>query len=172
MTTEGFEEFYRAHLRELVHVAVLCGGPSSWAEAEDTVHTALIDLMRRWHDIESPLAYCKMAVRNQAIKDGIRRRRILERHSPHPLEDAGVRDHDLDRYQYEEWLKQILDRLPERQRQVFLMVHVGVPRPEIAASLGVSLAAVRSNLRYANRNAQRIVEELQGPQAEGREETR
>ncbi|AVH60874.1 MULTISPECIES: RNA polymerase sigma factor [Streptomyces] len=56
-----FEEFYTTHFPNLVAQACLYADNREFAH--DAVQDALIDVYRRWNDIENPAAYAGVAVR-------------------------------------------------------------------------------------------------------------
>ena len=127
---------YRLSYRPLVQQAYLLLG--SRAEAEEVVQDAVVGLQRRWSTVREPGAYLRRSVVNGAF-GRLRRRQVAERtaasvdpappDAPAPLVE----------------LRDVLLRLPERQRAALVLRHVAdLPDSEIAAILGCRRATVRS----------------------------
>lgn len=106
------------------------------AEAEEVVQDAVVHLREHWVDARNPAAYLQRSVANGCV-NVLRRRSVAERFVP----DAPP-THAPDRLIE---LRDVLLRLPERQRAAIVMRHLGgMDDADIAAVLGVRRATVRS----------------------------
>ena len=143
----GFEEYFRGSFRELVKTAMYVG--ATLQEAEDAAAKTLMEMLPSWGTRERSLAYVRIAVVHNFIKDktrGSRRvaRRLVERgHVPH---QEGAEDSQLTAWEGEEWVAHVLSALPPAQRQVMELIVKGLDRDEIAETLGKTKEAIRRNL--------------------------
>jgi RNA polymerase sigma-70 factor (ECF subfamily) len=124
-------------------------------EAEDVtqqVFAKLIDSLRHYEDRGAPfLSWLVRIARNAAI-DQLRSRRAIPLADPiqahAPAQEAAARDRH-------ESLRSALETLPDDQREIIVLRHVGGLRPaEIAARLGRSESAV-NGLHHRGRRALR-----------------
>ena len=166
LAPEGFEDFFRAHYRDLVRTVMTVGAKPE--EAEDAAAKALIEMLPAWPMPGCPLAYARRAVVSNFIKDktrGNRRvaRRLSDRgHVPH---QEGVEDTRLTAREDEQWVADVLRLLPPEERKVMACIAEGLDREEIAEKLGKSRATIRQSLRSARR---RLIE-LLSPNGEPRQ---
>lgn len=134
MTTDGeFAGFYRReHAGQVRRAALLLG---SDAVANDVVHDVMVEMYRRWEQIEQPGPYLSRAVMN-GCRNVARRRATHLRALPRLVE----RDHGA---VANELLDDLFDALPFNQRAaVLLRFYGGLTNPEIAAALGASVGSV------------------------------
>jgi RNA polymerase sigma factor (sigma-70 family) len=116
------------------------------ADAEDLMQVSLLSVYQRWHEIRSPEAYLCRTVRRQIQLLWRRRRQAAELSLDQvaaeaglpavpPFQEASDRRCDLQR---------LLDRLPERARQVVALQYgEQLTAPEIAMVLECAAPAVR-----------------------------
>jgi len=119
--------------------------------ARDAVQEALI---RAWRDLPGLRdpdrfeAWLHRLIVNAAIDEVRRRRRRLEV-TLTPI-DVGSSNDDIGRLVDRDELDRALGRLtPEHRALVVLHYYLGMPLPEAAASLGISLGAAKSRLHRA-----------------------
>jgi DNA-directed RNA polymerase specialized sigma24 family protein len=159
---EGFAGFFRTGYRELLKTALYAGATRH--EADEASAVAMSEVLRRWGEIDNPLAYARRAVVSNFIKEKTRdldrvRRRQVERSAGTA---DGREDPDLTVWEDREWVMQMLLSLPAGQRNVMAFIVDGFAPIEIAALLGRSPAAIRQSLHDARR---RLIEALQREQA-------
>lgn len=124
---------------------------ATWHEADEAAQVAMQEIMRRWCELDHPLAYARRATISNVVKAKTRdldrdRRQLVKRNegTPEGREDPGLTvwcDH--------EWVVQILETLPAGQRDVMAFIIDGFTPTEIASLLGRSPAAVRQSLHAA-----------------------
>jgi RNA polymerase sigma-70 factor (ECF subfamily) len=122
--------------------------------ARDAVQEALI---RAWRDLpglrdpERFEAWLHRLIVNAAIDETRRRRRRVIEVAVAPIEMRSSTDaDDIDRLVDRDELDRALSKLrPEHRALVVLHYYLGVPLPEAAASLGISLGAAKSRLHRA-----------------------
>jgi len=139
---ESFAEYVRDRHRELLRFATALTGSRS--AADDLVQDALERVGLRWHRIASddPEGYVRRIIINRHLN--LLRFRRRERLVPDPPERpvaAPTEQPDL---------RAVLALLPRRQRTaVVLRYYLDHSDVEIAALMGISASAVRSNLSRA-----------------------
>jgi RNA polymerase sigma factor (sigma-70 family) len=147
VSTVEFELFYRAETRDLVRFLIWLG--ASLADAADVAQDTMIEAFHRWPTIRTPRAW----VRRVASRIFLRRlARVVER----PVDDVDARpllaaNRDLTDWEQHDEICHLLAQLPPRQRQVMAWTFDGYPPRQIAAELGITADAVRSNLKLARR---------------------
>ena len=132
-----FDGLFAAKRVQMVRLATLLVG--SPAIAEEVVQDAFTSVNERWETVERPGAYLRASVVNGCA--GILRRRTIEqRYQAVRIEvaDSAIPEQLID-------LRRALDRLTDRQRLVVVLRYfVDLPDEEIADTLGVRPATVRS----------------------------
>jgi RNA polymerase sigma-70 factor (ECF subfamily) len=120
--------------------------------ARDAVQEALI---RAWRDLPGLRdpdrfdAWLHRLIVNAAIDEARRRRRRVMEVALSPI-DVGSSDDDIGRLVDRDELDRALSQLtPEHRALVVLHYYLGMPLPEAAASLGISLGAAKSRLHRA-----------------------
>jgi RNA polymerase sigma-70 factor (ECF subfamily) len=125
--------------------------------AKQVVHDVCIALINNppQQNIQTPLAFLRLAAKNRAI-DICRGERVANRYIDYvanvPDSHADYRDGEnvLDFSQKLEALKRIIEALPSRQRQVFLLHRLhGMPQVEIAVEIGISRNMVTQHFKRA-----------------------
>jgi RNA polymerase sigma factor (sigma-70 family) len=110
----------------------------SAAVADDIVHDAFAQVIRRWPELREPRAYLYGAIVSGARSWGRRKGRTYALDVPAPI------DVDTDAFV----VRQALARLPLAQREVLVLRYfVGMTDVEIASTLGVPLGTAKSHLR-------------------------
>ena len=146
LPVSAFEEFFRDAYRPLVRDVIFAGGKPH--EAEDAASSAMVEVFRRWNEIENPRAYARRAAISNLIKD---KQRGLQRIRDRLIERGDVPlEHDLDPglvvWEQQEWVTLLLKSLPPAQQEVLACMVDMLSRQEIAQLLGKTEAAVRQNL--------------------------
>lgn len=136
---------YREHRLHLVRFALLLVDDRE--TAEDVVQDAFVALHRRWRLAgapEAPMGYLRTSVVNGS-RSVLRRRRTARAYRWPDATNAGAADAAaLDAEAHREVLA-ALRRLPRRQREVIVLRYwAELPEAEIAATLGISVGAVKS----------------------------
>ena len=153
--TELFSPVYQPLLRDVI----LAG--ATVPEAEDALQDTLTEVLRRWDEIENPVAWTRKAAITNMIKakqrgPGRLRQRQIERRDYRP---DGDEDPRLLIWEQAEWIAQVLSSLPPAQREVLAFVIDEFEPVEIAHLLGKTEAAVRQNLCAARKTLkQRIAD--------------
>ncbi len=160
---QEFVAFFRAGYRELLKAAMYAGATKH--QADEAAATAMRDVLRRWGELDDPLAYARRAVISNFIKektrglDRVRRRQVeLGAGTAEAREDPG-----LTVWEDREWVMQMLRSLPAGQRNAMAFIVDGFTPTEIAALLGRSPEAIRQSLHDARL---RLKEALQRERAE------
>jgi len=139
---------FQSHRLAMVRLAVLL--VDDVETAEDTVQEAFAALHRRWPaltDREAAIGYLRSCVLNGS-RSVLRRRRTVRR-NPYPDADTLTVEAADGRVLLAEEHREViaaLRRLPRRQREVIVLRYWSeLSEAEIAATLGISLGAVKSN---------------------------
>ncbi|MFJ9591598.1 RNA polymerase sigma factor [Streptomyces virginiae] len=154
-------ELYHAHRLGMVRLAVLL--VDDLATAEDVVQDAFTALYRRHGeqiaDVDNALGYLRTAVVNTA-RSVLRRRRTVRAWTPPPtVDEPSAEDHVVLDEAHREVLA-ALARLTPRRRQVLVLRYwADLSEAEIAATLGISRGAVKSN---ASRGLDALERNLEG----------
>lgn len=153
-----FEESFKAWYRKLV-LAVMVAG-ATLHDAEDAVSKAFERIAPTWKPEKYSVAYVKKAAINNFIKEKIRygSRVTLCLDGPeHDEHDEGTEDYRLSEWEDEQWLKQILGKLPARQREVMECFVAGLDYKEITEQLDMSREAVRRNICDACKSLRKLL---------------
>ena len=133
-------EVFRHHYRPLLRLAYVL--TESQHEAEELVQDAFVDLQANWHRVLNPPGYLRTVVANGARRRGRRstnRRRIFERHHA-----ASQREH-LRQPAFENYLTDVLSRLPARYRIALVLAYFGdLSSNEIAEAMNCRPGTARS----------------------------
>ena len=144
----GVVQLYRTHRLAMVRLALLL--VDDLDTAEDVVQDAFAALHRRWDSLATPdaaVGYLRVCVVNGA-RSVLRRRRTARLNPFRDDSTATVDGADAPALLNEEHraVSAAIRRLPARQREVIVLRYwAGLSEPEIAAALGLSLGAVKSN---------------------------
>ncbi|WP_284574365.1 SigE family RNA polymerase sigma factor [Streptomyces sp. 2P-4] len=151
---------YHAHRLGMVRLAVLL--VDDLATAEDVVQDAFTALYRRHGEdiaeVDNPLGYLRTAVVNTS-RSVLRRRRTARAWTPPvPADVPSAEEHVVLDEAHREVLA-ALARLTPRRRQVLVLRYwAELSEAEIAATLGISRGAVKSNASRALDALERILE--------------
>ena len=146
------EAFYRTEYRPLLAMAMFVG--ATMDEAEDAVESVMLEMLNRWGKISNPRAYARKAVVSNFIKQKTRPRRLIRRLVTFG-EWANGLDHDLRQeaqltvWEDEQWVLQLLDSLPRRQREAMALIVDEFRPAEVAILLGKNPDAIRQSLKEA-----------------------
>src|SRR3954449_3142602 len=159
----AFQAFFELHQVDLARLAYLITGDPG--AAEDIAADSMVEIWRHWSRVESagnPLAYargvCANVARNWLRGQRRDRRGLLTLR----LLPEDVRGPDVPAVLD---VRDALRRLPLRRREcVVLRYAFDVPEREVAAILGISVGAVKSQ---ASRGAAQLAGYLRGPEPAG-----
>ncbi|WP_305786015.1 RNA polymerase sigma factor [Symbioplanes lichenis] len=161
--SDEFVAFFRVGYQPLLRTVMYFG--ASGDQAEDAAQAAMIEVGQRWSAIQHPQAYAQKAAISHLIriknKEALDRERVQQACQGTDL-SMGRLDPHLTLWEDSEWVKQLLDGLPPKQREVMSFVIDGFQPAEIAILLGRSSDAVRQNLMEARL---RLMKELEREQA-------
>ncbi len=153
---------FASHRLAMVRLALLL--VDDVETSEDVVQEAFASLHRRWPslaDREAAVGYLRSCVLN-GCRSVLRRRRTVRR-NPQPAAEALTVEAADGRLLVAEEHREViaaLQRLPRRQREVIVLRYWSeLPEAQVAATLGISLGAVKSN---ASRGRQAIAAALGG----------
>ncbi|MFJ8578398.1 SigE family RNA polymerase sigma factor [Micromonospora sp. NPDC093277] len=147
VTDDGFREFVEIRYADLIRTAYLLTGTRH--AAEDLVQSALMRVMRRWRQVNDPMAYVRRIMANERVSlwhrfgsreflagvTGARRLHAERGPSPDVADDIVVRDEVLT----------ALHSLPPRMRAVLVLRYwEDLPEAQIAQTLGCSIGTVKS----------------------------
>jgi RNA polymerase sigma-70 factor (sigma-E family) len=156
------EDLFRAHRLTMVRLAMLLVDDRE--TAEDVVQDAFAALHRRWAALSSEgaaLGYLRASVVNGS-RSALRRRRTVRRNPPPAANSliAEAADRDLLLAEEHREVLAALHLLPTRQREVIVLRYwVELSEAQVAATLGISLGAVKSS---ASRGRDAIAARLGG----------
>ncbi|WP_411103844.1 RNA polymerase sigma factor [Streptomyces sp. cmx-4-9] len=153
-------ELYHAHRLRMVRLAVLL--VDDLATAEDVVQDAFTALYRRHgehiSEVDNALGYLRTAVVNTSRSVLRRRRTVRAWTPPAPADLPSAEDHVVLDEAHREVLA-ALGRLTPRRRQVLVLRYwADLSEAEIAATLGISRGAVKSNASRGLDALERILE--------------
>jgi RNA polymerase sigma-70 factor (sigma-E family) len=131
----SFEELYVAQYASMVRLAHAL--VDTRPRAEEVVQDAFAAVYERYHRIDNPEAYLRVAVLN-GCRRVLRRRMVRRQHPVPPIEDAELgASHVID----------AIRRLPHRQRSMIVLRYdLQLTDVEIADTLGVPVGTVKSTL--------------------------
>lgn len=120
-------------------------------EADEATAAAMREVLRRWGELDDPLAYARRAVVSNFIKERTRNLdRVRRRQVEHGAGTAeGRSDANLTVWEDREWVLQMLRSLPPGQRAVMAFIVDGFTPTEISVLLGRSPEAIRQSLHDA-----------------------
>jgi len=155
-----WEEFFDSTYEALVTAGVMWGGNQQ--DAEDAAEFALTELRRRWRTVINRAAYARRVAKNRVANEQKRDRdRVAKLIRKGEYVTDVTDDHGLTEYEDEQWVRQLLDRLPPQQRLVMEHLYSGLSYTEIAETLGKKEPTIRKHLQLAR---ERLREELRKQQ--------
>jgi DNA-directed RNA polymerase specialized sigma24 family protein len=151
----AFTPFFRGSYRKVMLTVIAAG--ATVQEADEAAAVAMDAVLKRWGEIESPLAYaCTAAVRS-FIKTKVRSRRH-EQFDPE-VHDRGSIDPRLSAWEDEEWVQQLLEPLSPAQHAAMALVVDEYTPTEIAELLKAKPDAVRQRLHAARSRLKKVVDD-------------
>lgn len=144
----AFAAFFRQHFRTLVAEAIFRG--ATFYQADEAAQLAMVEVHRRWFEIENPLAFARRATRSHYLKEILKDRKLQNKivrkgHArPEVTEDNG-----LNVWEDRQWVDQILATLPDAQREAMARWIDGLTPAEIGTDLGKKPATIRKLLQLA-----------------------
>jgi RNA polymerase sigma-70 factor (ECF subfamily) len=106
-------------------------------------------------------AWLKTLVRNQCytfLNRLAKERLILQEINEQNTEGSNFTEENILFSDYSRLLQQLLDRLPEQQRKVFILSRQeGIKHEEIARQMGLSINTIKSHMKAALRNIRQIL---------------
>jgi len=155
---DQIEEIYRRHASAVFRFAWgLCGDR---ARAEDLVSETFVRLLTRAPKIrtQTALAYLLAIARNVYLTSHKRHRREVPLEGDFPARDVDPGVQIDDRARLEATLKALAE-LPEAERAALLLrVDFDLPYEEIAAALGISVAAAKVRVHRARMRLAEVLE--------------
>ena len=145
---EEFEAFFNEHFEPLLSFATWWG--RNHHDADDALARVMVDIGRNWGTIRDPVAYARKAV-TWAILN-VRRDRSPARYIPVAADQMPEQTQDaleFDQMEGQEWVDDLLGRLPPTQKAVLSRFLDGLSMSEIAAELRKSEATIRQNHKLA-----------------------
>jgi len=144
--TDDLREFVRFRYGDLLRTAYLLTGSSH--AAEDLVQTALLGAMRRWEQIEDPMAYLRRAMVNHRVSiwRRIGSREVITAALPDSVTRRMARPDDSATVAQRDELLTALGTLPARMRAVLVLRYwEDISEAETAEILGCSVGTVKSH---------------------------
>jgi RNA polymerase sigma-70 factor (sigma-E family) len=140
-----FRQFVEARYGELLRLAYALTGSAD--EAEDLLQGSLVRVMRRWSQVDEPMAYLRRVMINQRVT---RWRRLGRREVSTAYPPDGVASDPSERVAERQAMVSALRTLPPRMRAVIALRYVAdLPEAEVAATLGCSVGTVKSQTAKA-----------------------
>ena len=150
MDKKQFSEPYHSYYRQLCLHALHFMGDTD--EAEDVVQETFVSLWdkrEQWGTIKSVKAYLYTAVRNNCLT------RIRDAKPTTPIDEGFMdesltEDEQMERAEMEARIWRMIDELPERRREIFLMAkRDGLRYKEIAEQTGLTVKSVENHVLRA-----------------------
>jgi RNA polymerase sigma factor (sigma-70 family) len=159
MSNLGFEAFFADDHPRLVGFLIMLGYPLE--VAEDAAAEAMFKAHEKWAVVEHPKAWVRKVASREAMNQSIRetelRRRSAE--SPWLLRETGA---DSTRSVDARLLRdQLLQSLPDRQREIMAWTFDDFEPTEIANALEIPPDTVRSHLRHARTKLKQLWDQHQ-----------
>ncbi|MET9458233.1 sigma-70 family RNA polymerase sigma factor [Streptomyces canus] len=155
---DDFDSFFRQEYRKLVGFLRWIG--ASQEEAEDSAQTAMLKALEKWTEIEHPRAWVRTAAERYFLRSAVR---DLDAPTRAIRGGWGVSEElacpESPSRDEEQSVLALLGKLGYKQRQVMAYYIDGFCPNEIANLIGDNPATVRSNLRSARVNLDRILQE-------------
>ena len=144
------------------------------AIAEELAHDAwvsIIDRIQHYHSSAKFKTYLYQVAHNKLV-DHWRRQAVAASNTASTWQDTSVdqdtipidgpSQHPLEQHQLQQCIHQALSRLPQEQRDAFLLREEGFSREAIADITGASKETVKSRLRYATDRLRNLLGGING----------
>lgn len=162
---KGFPPFFEAEYKPLMRYLIFLGATRE--EALNVAQEAMTQVLRRWARVETPRSYVRTTARRifftgcekaRREQEGWRElARLQNRCASEPL-DAETR-----------WVLEMLQALPERQRNVVALTMEGYTPEQISEMTESKAATVRSNLRHATSRLKMLLDSAEFTRKEVRD---
>ncbi|PZG14849.1 RNA polymerase sigma factor [Nonomuraea aridisoli] len=153
-STDLTKHYYRL----LMKVVMMAGATQE--EADDAVGMTMLDLWRRWPKIDDPKRYsCRAVVSNFYKRRNTDRKEAERLLSTQKPSAEGDWDAQLTLWEDQEWVEQMLDRLPPAQREIMAYYLEGMTGSEIATYLDKKAPTIRKNLQFARDRLKEIIDQ-------------
>ncbi|EMD25374.1 RNA polymerase sigma factor [Amycolatopsis azurea] len=151
-----FDEFFKHDFAPLV--GFLCKAGFDLETAKDAAADSMVHALERWSTIDHPRAWVRKAAHRiaraqvQRTEEGVRRAvkgdwsQSLDRETERLI---SLLDETA-------WVADLVNQLPERQRDVIVWALDGFSPAQIADHLGLPGTTVRSNLRHARKRLEHL----------------
>ncbi len=150
ISQKQFSEYYHAYYRQLCLHALHFLGDTN--EAEDIVQETFVsfwDKRGQLESIKSVKAYLYTAVRNNCLTK-IRDAKPTTSLEELPAEDLLSEEEQMERAEMEARIWKMIDELPERRREIFLMAkRDGMRYKDIAKQTGLTVKTVENHVLRA-----------------------
>lgn len=156
---DEFDNLVRSHLQDAYRLALrLCGDAH---RAEDVTQEAFRRATQAWHKFEQRSSFKTWLFR---IVINVARSQQARTSSLAPL-DGELVDRGmgpvccLESQEFREYVARLIGTLPDRQREVLVLhLHEQCDHAEIAAIVGISEQNVRTNLHFARKRLQQLLQ--------------
>jgi RNA polymerase sigma factor (sigma-70 family) len=146
---DSFEALYQSLWAPMLRLAWLLSG--SREDAEDLVHDVFLAMEHKWQGLRDPAPYIRKSVVN-GVRAHKRHAEVEVRHRPLPA--PPILDPEIE----EIW--QLVDRLPDRQRQALVLrFYLDMTVEQVADHLGCPTGTAKSLI---HRGIKQIGEKAQG----------
>ena len=152
----ALDRFYRAHAKMVLAWVIRLGGPRM--EAEDVAQEVFVIALKRLHTFrgDAKVTTWLFAITRNVVNNRRRRlaiRRFVGMDRIETLADSSPSsDEHLDRSQQRHLVQTALEKLPQNQREVIVLMDLEErSAPEAAEMLGVPPGTVYSRLHYARK---------------------
>lgn len=150
MDKKQFSEYYHSYYRQLCLHALHFMGDTD--EAEDVVQETFVNLWdkrEQWKTIKSVKAYLYTAVRNNCLTR-IRDAKPTTSLDNLPDEEFLSEEEQMERAEMEARIWKMIDELPERRREIFLMAkRNGMRYKDIAQQTGLTVKTIENHVLRA-----------------------
>jgi len=152
---QAFARLVEAY-RSPVYAYLVRSGVSA-ADRDDLFQEVFIRVHRSAasYDPERPVAPWLFTIVANMVRNHLRSGRVRElifRHAPNadPADSSERGDERIEAAENRAWLEREIRQLPRAQREALLLTYLKpMPRPQIAAALGIPLNTLKTNLRRA-----------------------
>lgn len=145
MNNESFREIYSRHYKKLYHMAYRFVYDSS--TAEDLVQETYLKLWEKYHsdyNIDNPEAYACIVLRNTCLNYIKQRRQGTGEFEYLNINDNGQAIANIDDRNTANYIKELILKLPEPQREIMILRHIkGLSYQEMAQQTGIKETNIR-----------------------------
>jgi len=149
-----FEKLFRTHYDELCHFAYTY--LKDWDAAEETVQDIFFQIWKKHEQlniVKNVKAYLYQSVKNaclQIFKHKVVEKKYMDSLKIEGSKEAYLPDDELESHEIQEKIERVIQSLPERCRDIFLLNRFeGLKYQEIADRLAISIKTVEANMGRA-----------------------